>query len=312
MSLTYNCKKCNYTCTLYNCIFNHLNKKKQCYKNLDAYKYSEDQLLILSILPYDKDNNIEKDIEYLNKSDVIYKNKDKLFSMIDYINKNKTKKCVNCNKDFHKISDLKYHFITSCFYEDITKNTLPQNNISIDGDNNTMNNISNSNNTNNTNITNIYVEIKNPLPFDGDWDISKIDEKTKNNLLFSKIMYTGLLEEILKNEINLNIIIDKNNESGMVYINDIDQYIQMKSKDIVSNSMDKLRKHLLDINESSICLDDCLLLSKKTIEKKHNDYIKYEKTKQSVDEYITQMLDKKKEDALKISSKINDKLQGGF
>lgn len=129
-------------------------------------------------------------------------------------------------------------------------------------------------------------------------------------------LYTSLLEEILKNEINLNIIIDKNNESGMVYINDIDQYIQMKSKDIVANSMDKLRKHLLDINESSMCLDDCLLLSKKTIEKKHNDYIKYEKTKQSVDEYITQMLDKKKEDALKISSHITDdntlKLQGGF
>jgi hypothetical protein len=60
--------------------------------------------------------------------------------------------------------------------------------------------ISNSNNTHVTN--NIYIEIKNPIPFDEDWDISKIDEKTKTSLLFSKIMYTGLLDEILKNEIN--------------------------------------------------------------------------------------------------------------
>jgi len=311
MSITYNCKKCNFTCTHYNCMYNHVSKKKQCQKNIEAYKYSDDQLLVLSLLPYDKNN--EKDVEHLNKSDIIYKNKDKLLSMIDYINKNKIKKCVNCNKDFLKMSDLKHHYITSCFYEDINKNVVvPQNNMSIDGDNNTMN-ISNSNNTH---ITNIYLEIKNPIPFDEDWDISKIDEKTKTSLLFSKIMYTGLLDEILKNEINLNIIIDKNNESGMVYKNDIDQYIQMKSQDIVSNAMAKLRKHLLDINESSISLEDCLKLSKKTIEKKHEDYIKYENTKNIVNDYITGMFDKKKEDAIKVSSKVlnkkNNQIQHGF
>jgi len=48
-------------------------------------------------------------------------------------------------------------------------------------------------------------------------------------------MYTELLEEILKNDINLNVIIDKDNDSAMVYKNSVDKYIQMKLKDIISN-----------------------------------------------------------------------------
>jgi len=62
-------------------------------------------------------------------------------------------------------------------------------------------------------------------------------------------MYTELLEEILKNDINLNVIIDKDNDSGMVYKNNIDKYIQMKLKDIISNTMEKLNNHLNDINK---------------------------------------------------------------
>jgi len=34
-------------------------------------------------------------------------------------------------------------------------------------------------------------------------------------------MYTNLLTEILKNEINLNVIIEKDNDSGIVYKNEI-------------------------------------------------------------------------------------------
>jgi len=53
--------------------------------------------------------------------------------------------------------------------------------------------------------------------------------------MISQFMYTELLEEILKNDINLNVIIDKEKNSGMVYKNNIDKYIQMKLKDIISN-----------------------------------------------------------------------------
>ena len=58
-------------------------------------------------------------------------------------------------------------------------------------------------------------------------------------------MYTNLLIEILKNEINLNVIIDTDNDSGIVYKNDIDKYIKMKSEDIIDKTMLKLKEHLL-------------------------------------------------------------------
>ena len=58
------------------------------------------------------------------------------------------------------------------------------------------------------NITNIYVEIKQPpISFDNNWNLSQISEGDKSNIMISNFMYTKLLEEILKNEINLNVII---------------------------------------------------------------------------------------------------------
>ena len=45
------------------------------------------------------------------------------------------------------------------------------------------------------------------------------------NCIYCKKTYTRLLEEILNDEINLNVIIDKEKDSGMVYKNDIDKYI---------------------------------------------------------------------------------------
>ena len=50
MSVTYLCKKCNLKTGHYNNLKKHLNNKKQCIKNLEAYKYSDDQILILTLL----------------------------------------------------------------------------------------------------------------------------------------------------------------------------------------------------------------------------------------------------------------------
>ena len=81
-------------------------------------------------------------------------------------------------------------------------------------------------------------------------------------------MYTSLLEEILKNEINLNVIIDKDDDSSIVYKNNIDKYINIKSKYIVSNTMDKLNKHLMDLHKSNqLCYDIALNHSYRMIQK---------------------------------------------
>ena len=305
MATNYICKKCSFTSENYYTMQKHLNKKKQCLKNLESYNYSDDQLLVLSLLPVD--NNIEKNIEYLKNSNIIYKNKDKLLSTIEYINKNKIKKCMTCNIEFNKINDLKYHYITSCFYNELTKQHNQNNIISMQNSQLSIN----SNNITNNITNNIYIEINNPIPFDEDWDISKIADDKKTSLLISKIMYTGLLEEILKNEINLNVIIDKNNESGLVYKNDIDQYIQMKSKDIVDNTMNKLHKHLLEINSNNnvSCLEECLKESKKIIIQKYNDYEKNCTTQKIVHDFISNMYENKKENAIKLSKNINNNIQ---
>ena len=133
-----------------------------------------------------------------------------------------------------------------CFYN--YKNVHCNINFSNVSDSNNNNN-SNNNITNNNITNNIYLNIKNPIPFDDNWNISNIDNKDK--IIFSKIMYTNLLTEILKNEINLNVIIDKDNDSGIVYKNNIDKYIKMKSEDIIDKTMLKLKEHLLSINNDS-------------------------------------------------------------
>ena len=131
-------------------------------------------------------------------------------------------------------------------------------------------------------------------------------------------MYTNLLEEILNNETNLNVIIDKETSSGMVYKNDVDKYIQMKIKDIVEKSMEKLYNNLNEINgsmkENSIVYEDILKLSKEKIDTKYKDYKNNEETKKIVQDYITNIFDNKKQDALVVANNIdqNNIIKGGF
>lgn len=299
---TYLCRRCNYTSKHYNHIKKHLNRKNQCSKDVGSYNFSDDQLLIFTLFP-EIDHNC---FEYLKKSFCISKNKDKLFDIYDDIHKNKLKKCTSCNQEFEKINELKKHII-ECFFNKFKEcDKKPVHEINIEGNNNIVQSQCIINNTNH--ITNIYLEIKNPIPFDEEWDMSKIDIEKKTNLLFSKIMYTGLLEEILKNKMNLNVIIDKNNSSGIVYKNDIEKYIEMELEDIITNSMDKLHKHLLSINNSSDnkYFEECLEQSKRMIEKKYNDYIINAKTQKIVKEYISNIYEQKKDDAVTFLNSITN------
>ena len=307
----------------FNDIKRHFNKKKQCKRSIDSFNYSDDYLFILSLLSDQNNNNelIDK-LNYLKNSDIIFINKDKLFNDIFIIEKDKNKRCIYCDKEFNKISDVKEHIIMNCFYNQIKNNTnnfnnkyeIFDSNNDIKNSFNTNNitnitNITNNNNNNNNNI-NIYLEIKSPIPFDNDWDTSKIDRIKKEHLVVSNFMYSKLLEEILKNEINLNVIIDKNTDTNIVYKNDIDNYIQMKSKDIIDNTMDKLKKHLLEINSTlkENILIDCIDISKKIIENKYNTYKNNKVIQSSVKEIISKIYEDKKEDALNISKNFNNEI----
>ena len=274
MNRNYSCKICDEYCTdrIYELI-RHLLRKKQCMKSIKSYDYSNDQLIILSLIPNKEINYLKIKINQIDKNiDLISKNKSEILDIIKLIDKQKIKKCSLCNCEFTKISELKEHLLLDCFYKSKKVSDNIQINNMIDS-NNTVNNMNNNNITNNNITNNIYLNIKNPIPFDEKWNISNIDNLEK--IIFSKIMYTNLLTEILKNEINLNVIIDKDNDSGIIYKNDIDKYIKIKSEDIIDKTMIKLKEQLLCINNNSeeYFLKDCLNISKSNIEKKYEDYI---------------------------------------
>jgi len=324
MAVNYKCNRCgNFESNLYGDMKKHLTRKNCCIKNGKYAFLSDDQMLCLSILPYHNNKHIleENEIDNLKNSNIIHKNKNELFNELKIIETNKLKCCKFCNEEFPFIIDLKKHVITTCFKNKLQNKdakslctkinsfesvlNAPINSLYNQNDINTINN--NTTNNNNNNNTNIYFDIKQQtlVPFDKEWDISKISIGDKSRFMISQFMYTELLEEILKNELNLNVIIDKDNDSGMVYKNDIDKYIQMKVKDIVSNTMDKLNIHLNDINKSEKnALKEIKTFSRQIINKKHNDYKNSETIQEGVIKCMTNIYETKKEEASNMAKNI--------
>ena len=117
MNCSYSCKICDeYYSNHVSQISKHLLKKKQCMRSIKSFSYSNDQLIILSLIP-DKDN-INIKINNIDKNNnIISKNKLELLDNIKLIDKQKLKKCTLCNNEFSKISELKEHFLMKCFYD---------------------------------------------------------------------------------------------------------------------------------------------------------------------------------------------------
>ena len=118
-------------------------------------------------------------------------------------------------------------------------------------------------------------------------------------------MYSNLLDNILQNEKNLNVVIEKETNTGLVYKNNVEKFITMNIQDIIDKSMDKLNKHLKDFYKESLKDEEFIIMDKifheqiKNIENKYNDFKKNEEIKKKVEDFITQMYDNKKEKAIK-------------
>jgi len=305
--------RCNqYDTYAFKDLVRHLQKKNKCSKKLESYNYSDDQLLVMSLMPYHNNKHTiqNNEIEHLKTSNLLYNNLDNFLCEINklYKGKNNDKKCNFCNMNFSKLYDLKKHLIIHCYHKFLFSNEQNKNfinnttniigNSGIIGNNNIDNSI-----TNNINQQNIYVEIKHPIQFDQFWDISNIDIKTKFFIVFNNFMYTSLLEEIMKNEINLNVIIDKNSNSGLVYKNNIEEYIEMKLKDIVNLTMEKLKNQLLEINNDikDKVMKEVSDYYRKIITKKYIDYTKDKDIQEEVFDCVSNIFEKKKNEAIKIS-----------
>jgi hypothetical protein len=190
----------------------------------------------------------------------------------------------------------------------MNNNSISNSSINNSIDNSTVNNHSNntnSNNNNNVNIQNVNIEIKYPLSFiDEDWKLEEIDERIQKMISINNFAYSSLLKEILKNNMNHNVYINKNTmiEQGMVFSNKDDKFIPMSLDNIISRSMEQLNKLLLYINEElysnyrykfenreyNIDIKN-IVQSKNNIKIKYNDFIESKKIKDVVKLIFTEI-----------------------
>ena len=269
----YECYRCSHRTKQKIEILRHLNRKIKCERSIDSYKYTDDEIKTLS-LEKKNTNNEDNIVNSKNLQNI-------------YI-------CEKCNKSYSRKFNLDRHKDKCCSKTNVETNIV---------------NINNTCNTSNTINNNILINLK-IEPFDNEWDVSKINKFTRHSLLFSKIMYTNLLKTILDNENNLNVIIEKDKNEGVVYKNNMEKFIKMNLKDIVDDSMFKLNKHLKDfynesINDEEFILMDTLFEEQKNmIETKYKDYKTNKETQKIVEEFITEIYDKKKETTLKLYKQV--------
>jgi len=240
------------------------------------------------------------------------------------IHNSKNKSCVFCNKIFEKSKDIKIHILSYCPEIEIVEECDVKSNSIIINNNNTKNmnfvtnnnstsNLTNNNLTNNNltnnNLTNnlttnniININLvspegnKNILSFDDKWDVSHLNDEIKLKLFLSTVKYTKTLEYILKNNMNLNVVIDKNNETGFVYNNE--KIEVMKVSDIIKQSINKIYNHLRDfsneiMNNDNFELNKILLENESdNTEKKYKDFCENESVKKNVELFFSDIYNK--------------------
>jgi len=201
--------------------------------------------------------------------------------------------CEKCDKFFYNKSNLNKHFKKNICDKNSKKNNIQ--NIGV------QNNIIN----NNQKIINININyIKG---FDEDWDVSKIDDIKKGEILLSNSKFSKTLENILKNDVNLNVILnnDDDNDVGVVYKNKKNRYEPMKNKDIIEMSMEKIYKHLKDFykeitkNNINDLSESALKNELIELEKKYSRFFNLEDAQDNVRKSFTHIYDTHKKDAEK-------------
>ena len=294
----YECKRCNTFKTKYKQnMITHIDRTRKCPKTAIAYNYTDEELY----------NSSLKLIEC--KSDDSYDKEELL--------------CEYYNKYFSRKDNLIKH--QKKYHQEEINNTDNNTNANINAENNTNTNVNsndnvvNSNNTTTTNSNNTVnnININNNIvlqPFDDNWNIDHIN---KYIIFLSLKKYTTFLDKILEKYENLNVIIDGDSDSGLVYKNEKEKYVNMKKKEIFSMTMEKINKQMCELfddvieNENTFGTDvkDFLNKQKKNANYKYEDYVKKDNIKQEANSYIEDIFKKKKDEAKDILIK-NNKNEG--
>jgi len=296
METKYECIRCNYKSRIFKDIVRHWNRMHLCKKNQDnqnmLINYSDDQSLILSMIPL-KDNkriiNME-DLQYLDDSSMILDNKKELFEKMDEIENKCSKQCQICNKNFSKVFDLKMHLLNNCYYTHI-------------------------NNKHKEKIKELEIKdkiieekVKDLILFDNDWDISHISKEKKIYIITTNFMYTILLEEVFINEMNLNIIMNKNILNGYIYVieNEKKNFVEIQTESLVIKIMSKLNKLLNDMvnNTDEDFMKELKSIILLKINKKLNDFHNNEEIKNKVITLMGNICLKNRSRTIDISKKL--------
>lgn len=294
----YLCKRCNHMTKQKIEMKRHLEKGKHCEIKDKNNNLSDNELHNLSLEKhkiYIKNEKIDEKIdENNNEIMAMYNINNKLITTNDEdeneLNKKKDNYCEKCDKYFYHKSNLNKHLKKNICEKKDKKNNIQH--ISV------QNNIIN----NNQKIINININYV--KGFDEDWDVSKIDDKKKGEILLSNSKFSKTLENILKNDVNLNVILN-NDDVGMVYKNEKNRYEPMTNKDIIEMSMEKIYKHLKDfykeitknnINDlSEISLKNELI----ELERKYSRFFRLEEAQHIVKNSFTQIYNIHKNNAEK-------------
>ena len=202
---------------------------------------------------------------------------------------NKDNYCEKCDKYFYHKSNLNKHLKKDICNKKEKKNNIQQH-IGI------QNNIIN----NNQKIINININYM--KGFDEEWDVSKIDDKKKGEILLSNSKFSKTLENILKNDVNLNVILNDDN-TGLVYKNEKNKYEPMTNKNIIELSMEKVYKHLKDFYQeiTKNNINDLSEVSLKNelveLEKKYSRFFRLEEAQNIVKKSFTEIYNIHKQDA---------------
>ena len=149
------------------------------------------------------------------------------------------------------------------------------------------------------------------VPFDNNWDTSKIlDEEKKYLICYSTTKYSELLKYILKNENNLNVIIEDETETGIIYKNRIDCYVTMTKAEIIDQVIFKLNHQIniicaeVEKNNEIFLLNEKIIKEREYINKRYDDYLKNIQIKVEVSNIICEILNYRKDTAIKIMNNI--------
>ena len=336
----YQCIRCNYIAKRNSDMKRHLERKIKCFRNINSFKINETEIYKQSLtlkkepLLDNIDNNSNHSSSSIidnNCSNNTSNNTNNIFptnneANVDINNLNSLEiqnttsengvQCEYCNKLFSEKYNLRKHQKRSC--KGLKKLELDKLN-NTGGNKQDINNINNnlniekqfniSNQT--TNSGNIIIINQNNLEgFDDKWTTEHIDNYIRQMILLSDHKYTNLLDEILKNKSNLNVIMNNDQNYGLVYKNKDDMYVNMKVREIIDKSIEKLYEQLnifyteLVNNDIIKVNSDVIEHEKQIIDNKFKEFCTNNNVKSSVGHLLTKIYEKNNEEALNIAQKV--------